>query len=168
MTRTLLLLSLLPHPGGIMKMSRLTRRAFLSTIGQGACAAAIVSPLTGITAFAGQKTMAPVTLDLIKPDNEALTKTGGVLKIPNPLDKKKPIIVVRLSETEVTAYSSKCTHMGCEVSLPVNALIICPCHKARFDNKGNVLKGPAKKPLQKFEAVLQGNTVTISAPQNKK
>ena len=149
-------------------MSRLTRRAFLSTIGQGACAAAMVSPLTGMTAFAGQKTMALVTLDLIKPDNEALTKTGGVLKIPNPLDKKKPIIVIRLSETEVAAFSSKCTHMGCEISLPVDGVMICPCHKARFDVTGTAIKGPAKRPLKKFEAVLQGNTITISAPQDQK
>jgi Rieske Fe-S protein len=167
MIRALFLMFTSPHPGGIMNMSRITRRKFISTVGQGACAAVIVSPLAGITTCARQKTMAPVTLDLIKPDNEALTKTGGVLKIPNPLDKKKPIIVIRVSETEAAAFSSKCTHMGCEISLPVDGVMICPCHKARFDNKGNVLKGPAKKPLQKFQAVLQGNAITVSAPLAK-
>jgi Rieske Fe-S protein len=168
MTRSLFFLSLAPHPGVIMKMSRLTRRAFLSTLGQGACAAAIVSPLAGITAFAGQKTMAPVTLDLTKPDNEALAKTGGAIKIPNPLDKKRPIIVIRLSETEVMALSSKCTHLFCELPLPVDGVMICPCHKGRFNTSGAVLKGPPKKPLARFEIVLQGNTITISAPQDKK
>jgi cytochrome b6-f complex iron-sulfur subunit len=152
----------------MMSVYRITRRKFFSTVGQGALAAAIVSPLAGINAFAGQKTMAPVTLDLTKPDYEALTKTGGVLKIPNPLDKKKPVIVIRVSETEVAAFSSKCTHLGCEISLPVNGVMICPCHSARFDTTGAAIKGPAKKALKKFEAVMQGNTITINAPQDKK
>jgi Rieske Fe-S protein len=147
---------------------RVTRRAFLSSVGQGACVAAIISPIAGVTAFAGKKSMTPVTIDLTKPDYEALTRTGGALKIPNPLDKKRPIIVTRVSETEITAYSSKCTHLGCEVPLPVDGVITCPCHKAQFDFAGMVTRGPAKKPLPRFEAVLEGTTITISGPKGKK
>jgi Rieske Fe-S protein len=149
-----------------MTSSRCTRRIFLSTVGQAACAATIVSPLAGFSAFAKQKTMNPVTLDLTKPDNQALTKIGGALKIPNPLNKKRPLIVIRLSETEVTALSSKCTHLYCELPLPVDGVMTCPCHKGQFNTSGAVLKKPPKKPLQKFGAVLQGDIITISAPQS--
>jgi hypothetical protein len=31
-----------------------------------------------------------------------------------------------------------------------------------------VTRGPAKKPLPRFEAVLEGTTITISGPKGKK
>jgi Rieske Fe-S protein len=157
-----------PNQGGRIKDTRITRRAFFSTMGKGACAAAILSPVDGISAFAGQKTMTPIILDLTQPDYLALNQIGGALKIPNPLNKKRPIIVIRTSETEITALSSRCTHLFCEVPLPVDGVMTCPCHKGQFNTLGAVLKGPPKKSLPKFETVLQGNTLTISAPQDKK
>ena len=149
-------------------MARITRRTFLSTVGQSACAVAFVSPIAGITAAAAQKSMDPIILDLTKPENEALTKTGGAIKIPNPLNKKRPIIVIRNTEAEISAYSSKCTHMGCEIGMPVEGVMTCPCHKAQFDMSGNAVRGPAKKPLMQFTAVLEETSVTISAPAGKK
>jgi Rieske Fe-S protein len=90
-----------------------------------------------------------------------LLKVGGAQKFANPLDKKKPIIVTKISESAYAAFSSRCTHLGCEVSLPENDIIVCKCHKSKFDMRGKVTNGPAKKDLKAFSATLEGTILTI-------
>lgn len=147
--------------GGRMKNGTVSRREFCADIGKGAIAVALAAPLAGMSVEAKSAPMAPIALDLTNADYAALMNVGGAVKIANPHDKKKPIIVSRVSETEVAAFSSKCTHFGCEVSLPTDGVITCPCHNAQFDATGKVTHGPAKKNLMAFDAALSGTTVVI-------
>ncbi|MBN1128671.1 MAG: Rieske 2Fe-2S domain-containing protein [Chitinispirillaceae bacterium] len=144
-----------------MISSRITRRHFLEKAGQAGLAAAMVSPLTGVSAFAGKKTHEPVIVDLTRPENAPLLTPGGMIKVPDPANKKRPIIVSRLSETDVAAFSSKCTHLGCEVNISDDGTVACPCHKALFDASGKVKKGPARKNLKRFDALLGDMTIVI-------
>jgi len=52
-----------------------------------------------------------------------------------------------------SALSLICTHLGCTVWQDANGLT-CPCHGSRYDDKGNVLQGPAKKPLASLRVEL--------------
>ncbi len=45
-----------------------------------------------------------------------------------------------------SAFSLKCTHLGCTVEKKVD-IFECPCHGSRFDNSGGLLRGPATRPL---------------------
>ena len=46
----------------------------------------------------------------------------------------------------LTLKRPRCTHMGCSLNYNKEEKVYeCPCHGSRFDNKGNVLNGPAKK-----------------------
>lgn len=46
--------------------------------------------------------------------------------------------------------TKRCTHMGCKLSWnPREQIWDCPCHGSCFDGEGNVLNGPAVKPLNK-------------------
>jgi cytochrome b6-f complex iron-sulfur subunit len=48
------------------------------------------------------------------------------------------------------AISSVCTHLGCNVNYARGGGFDCPCHGSRFDANGEVLKGPAPRPLAWF------------------
>ena len=148
-----------------MRKESFSRREFMVSAGKSAIAAEVIGPTIVTRLSAGGKsvpvTMEPISLNLTDASNVELTKVGGAKKIPNPLDPKKPIIVTRISETEYAAFSSKCTHWGCEVALPENNVITCHCHKSTFDMNGKVTRGPAKKDLPAFPTKLEGSVLTI-------
>jgi Rieske Fe-S protein len=62
-----------------------------------------------------------------------------------------PFLLIHLDKGQFVAYSSICTHAGCQVQFNPSAKeIVCPCHGAVFDPNRNalVLAGPAPAPLQ--------------------
>jgi Rieske Fe-S protein len=145
------------------------RRQFMLSFGKAVVSATLASSVLGTCAKAGSgdpvsglsgKT---ITLDLIATENDPLNTVGGAIKISNPNDSERPMIVSRISSTDMAAFSSRCTHMGCEVPLPVNNHVTCPCHGSTFDGGGNLLGGPATTGLRKYTATLNGTNVTINA-----
>jgi Rieske Fe-S protein len=151
--------------GEKMKMQAVSRRKFMSDVGKDVLAVALLSPAIGSLAYGMSKSQSvltgPIILDLDRPENKALTQVGGAMKVANPGDSEHPIIVSRISETVVAAFSSRCTHLGCEVPIPENGVIVCQCHKSRFDASGMVTHGPANKRLHPFDATLTTNLITI-------
>ena len=141
------------------------RREFIFKTGTAAAAIAVFVPVLGSKVFGMSRSVpanaGPITLNLTDSNFKALTQTGGALKIPNTFDGGKPIIVVRSSEATVVAFSSKCTHLGCGLPLPVNNVITCPCHGATFTAAGKLIHGPASKDLTAYPATIEGSVITI-------
>jgi nitrite reductase/ring-hydroxylating ferredoxin subunit len=53
------------------------------------------------------------------------------------------------------ALNNRCTHLGCQPALdPKSGELRCPCHGSRFNLQGQVLHGPAVKPLSRWLLVL--------------
>ena len=77
-----------------------------------------------------------------------------------------PLAITRLSDTTVAAVSRICTHEGCTVNLPVASLLTlnCPCHGSRFQVTGQVVNGPAARPLASFATVIVGDQVVVTLP----
>lgn len=71
----------------------------------------------------------------------------------------RPAIVARPEGTTVTAFSARCTHMGCTVAVAGERLQ-CPCHGSQFDAlTGAVLRGPATARLPSIPVRLDGDEV---------
>lgn len=118
-----------------------TRRDFFTQLGLGACA----------VAAAGS---AVVTLDYLRPkvlfEPPTSFVAGTPLDYPDGTvrfhrDKKAYVIG---GPAGVYALSAVCTHLGCITRFRSDDRVIaCPCHGSRFDLEGNVVHGPAPKPL---------------------
>jgi cytochrome b6-f complex iron-sulfur subunit len=149
-----------PGPAGT------NRRDFLTQIGGGACAATVAGSLV-------------VTLDFLKP--KVLFEPPTVFRAGSALDY--PEGTVRFNREQrayvigggggVFALSAVCTHLGCITRyLSDERAIACPCHGSRFDLEGNVVHGPAPRPLPWLEVTADaaGNLVvdtSIIIPHGK-
>ena len=70
--------------------------------------------------------------------------------------------VVKHDETHVTAFGPNCTHLGCAYHWDAqNKDFLCPCHTSIFTIDGNVVSGPAPRPLDRFETKLDGTRLLI-------
>jgi Rieske Fe-S protein len=81
-----------------------------------------------------------------------LAHPGGYLKI-QPGSTASPIYVLALRDGGYAAVSPICTHRGCTVNIE-GAHLVCPCHGSTFDRAGQVLRGPAERPLRRFPTAL--------------
>lgn len=61
----------------------------------------------------------------------------------------------------VYALGLVCTHLGCTVSVMPDGLF-CPCHGTRFDQEGNVLQGPATRPLPRLKTESRGDRIIVT------
>lgn len=69
------------------------------------------------------------------------------------------LVLTRVDETTVVAFSSACTHTGCTVE-PDGERFACPCHGSTFDAKtGERLGGPAPSGLRNVPVVVRGGGV---------
>lgn len=102
-----------------------------------------------------------IILDLNKDEYRHLHTIGNGIKLKMGAETK-PLIVTRLSATEVAAFSSQCTHAGAEVCLPENGRIVCKSgHGAVFTLRGEVVSGPATSNLERYETTLAENQQKI-------
>lgn len=119
-----------------------TRRVFLAggiLSGMGA----LYLILRGIFSFLDQPA------SQARPTRFALIGRQQLRQSPADLQFRRGIWLVR-DDRGWYGLINVCTHLGCQPTWdPQKRNLICPCHGSRFDLKGNVLRGPATRPLSR-------------------
>jgi Rieske Fe-S protein len=96
-----------------------------------------------------------IPLDRVK----RLKRVGGSIIIRL---KGKEILLARTSEDGVRAVSPVCSHEKCTVAYRRKVTRFeCPCHGSFFDLDGNVLNGPATRPLKTWPARLDKGRIIL-------
>lgn len=73
----------------------------------------------------------------------------------------RPVELMRQGD-RVIARSLVCTHIGCVVRWdPAENLYLCPCHRGRFDENGQVVDGPPTRPLAEISTQVSGTHVVL-------
>ena len=83
-------------------MRKITRREFTEVAAKTGAVSLLMLPAAPLTLSAGKKngTMEPVTLDLTDKTCAALNTVGGAVKIDNPLDRHRPLIIIKKDRSE--------------------------------------------------------------------
>ena len=74
-------------------------------------------------------------------------------------------LIFHTQSGEMGAVNAICTHAGCAVNwngTDPKAAFVCPCHGSQFAAKGQVVKGPAAKPLPYFKVSFQGDNAILT------
>lgn len=144
----------------------LTRRTALGGVGLGAAG------LT-LTACSSQES------DNSTPDSSA---SGGLLEVQPPAEPTDvaaaedvpvggalkatsgglTVMVTQPSEGTFKAFSSVCTHQGCQLNVQ-NKNLACPCHASHFSiEDGSVKGGPAPAALPEYKAEVKDGRIIVS------
>lgn len=84
--------------------------------------------------------------------------------------------VVKTDEKSAIAFSPTCPHLGCIYhwedertggSGESTKSFVCPCHASSFSAQGEVLGGPAPRPLDRYVTRIEGNMLLVSSQIEK-
>lgn len=135
-----------------MKVKKLNRSIFQRILGRPA------TELPGSNDF-WSFSNGEVIVDLSK--TSALTKPGGAVRLEGDLPEN--LLVVYGEDGKYRAFHNKCTHMGrCVDPVPGTETVqCCSINSATFDLDGNVIDGPAKKPLHTHPVQVKEQKLVI-------
>lgn len=78
------------------------------------------------------------------------------------VQEKTSTWLVKDKSNRVTAFVPACTHLGCAYHWEADAKsFLCPCHNSEFDLSGNVMSGPAPRPLDQMLVQVENGKVLI-------
>lgn len=129
-------------------------------------AAATVSTCGGCSIFGSRKADVVAeprqgVIRLTEAQSAALLASEGRILVQAKGHRDK-ILVVHLTDHALYAVSSTCTHMGCTVHYDKDTgQIECPCHGSQYALDGSVTRGPAKRPLRRYDVTMENGQVLI-------
>ena len=136
-----------------MSEKSVSRRDFIKLTTAVALTASGLLGLEGLFRFLNTQTepLQPTDFDL-----------GSTSKYPTGSHTVIPEVPALLIHTEngFAALSLVCTHLGCTSTVTPQELV-CPCHGSIFDRRGNVIKGPADRPLSRYAVEDRGEKIAV-------
>ena len=136
------------------------RRSILGWVLGGGFAASIVSFLYPALRFMNPPAVPEAAV------NELTAGKPGDFKVNSARIVKfgsRPVILIRLGDSEWRAFSATCTHLNCTVQYQESARQIwCACHNGLYDLNGRVVSGPPPKPLEQYSVRVRGDEVVVS------
>jgi len=131
-----------------LKLRPLSRREFCVAVGMTACVLAAAGAGAVFVEFLKPRALfePPTAFSAGLPDAIAV---GSVVT-----NVEHRAYVIRLADG-FRALSSVCTHLGCITRYqPERNMIACPCHGSQFTTAGEVVAGPAPRPLRWLQMSL--------------
>lgn len=123
-------------------------------------AVALIGPIYRKTRSSYVRAGEVASLPVEQPVNLRLQTQGMDTFIRQALTQE--VWVVKHSDTDVTVFSSICTHLGCHYDWIASANeFICPCHNSDFSITGKVLAGPAPRPLDTLPYRIENGVLYV-------
>lgn len=137
----------------------MTRRAFVRRLPVVTCGLAGGLCATTASGCAGTPWVTPSVrpeglhfpVSALGPEEEGFVQAPGM---------ERPLYVHRDAQNAWVAVLASCTHRGCQPE-PFEGRLVCPCHGSEFSLEGQVLEGPADRPLTRYPVTAEGNELLV-------
>lgn len=158
-----------PGDGNQAAAGRVSRRRFLAIVGLGGAGAGVAA-LPGCASTPPPGATATTVLPTRRLTLLSRLQVGHPLTTTYP-DKDSPIVVVMFDKavadgvgpnSNVVAYSTICTHLGCSLEYRKTPdILACGCHFSSFDpaRSGMVVMGPATTNLPQVVLEVHGDDI---------
>lgn len=113
-----------------------------------------------ILSLAGLFTLGKFLRPKVQQKKILLSVAKAELPLHGALIYKEARVAIMRDGNAVYALNLICTHLGCTINVTPTELI-CPCHGSSFDRQGRVLKGPADKPLLRYQVEERGDLLAV-------
>jgi Rieske Fe-S protein len=139
-----------------------TRRSLLA----GVSGAGVVAALGGCSTYGGSDQTQPAPPPATVPPGQSAPPLATVADIPvngGKIFKDRKVVLTQPSQGTIKAFSTVCTHQGCDVEEVKDGTINCPCHQSKFNiADGSVTGGPATAPLPPVNVTVNGDAITLA------
>jgi menaquinol-cytochrome c reductase iron-sulfur subunit len=82
-------------------------------------------------------------------------------------NEKSTAWVILDAQNRLTAFSPRCPHLGCAYHWESKKkLFLCPCHGSEFKETGEVSRGPAGRPLDRYPVKIEGDRLWLGPLPN--
>ena len=82
-------------------------------------------------------------------------------------NEKSTAWVILDAQNRLTAFSPSCPHLGCAYHWESKErLFVCPCHGSKFKETGEVSRGPADRPLNRYPVKIEGDRLWLGPLPN--
>ena len=139
-------------------MKNLDRRKFLKSVGTCALCSSISTLVLNSSSPVFAHENLTINKDKMVVDKDMFLKEKTVI-LTHP-DIEYPISLLHLEGDNYSALLMMCTHQKCTTEWNKDHYV-CPCHGARFTEKGEVIRGKAKKSLKSFPVKVTDNKVIV-------
>ena len=102
-----------------------------------------------------------LNLDLTSETLSALQTTGISIVTTGNIIDSNGLLLLRVSDIKISAFSRRCTHSGSSVNPFIDGISVCSSHGSEFDTSGDVVNGPASNPLKEYQTSLEESVLTI-------
>lgn len=122
-------------------------------------AAAAFAAVTGCSTY-GESNSPPASTPQA---GAALAKTSQIPVGGGVIFGDSKVVVTQPTAGTFKAFTSVCTHQGCQVASVADGTINCDCHGSKFSIKdGSVVHDPAPQPLAAQQITVSGDSITLA------